>query len=181
MTMLSARSLTASASAERSARAAETAISKAWIPVTGLEMAKFLDLAVNGIALGAVSGGTNTTQALLSTGGSNALQLSGANSSTLCRLSGVDQPQSDTDATNRLYLQSYVLGQIHGLKMKLSVQLCSTIPARISAANYSWAAVKPSITPTNLVSLLNADTPSTLTTWTGSGIGSPWPVATDWV
>ena len=100
-------------------------------------MAKFLDLSVNGIALGAVSGGTNTTQALLSTTGSNALQLSGANTSTLCRLSGVDQPAADTDAANKLYVQSYVLGQIRGLQLKQSAQLASKTPrsgcARLAA------------------------------------------------
>ena len=87
-------------------------ISSALIPVAGVEMAKFLDLSVNGIALGAVSGGTNQTQALLSTATSNVLQLSGANTSTLCRFTGLDQPANDTDAANRLYVQSYVLGQI---------------------------------------------------------------------
>ena len=96
-------------------------------------MAKFLDLSVNGIALGAVSGGTNTTQALLSTTASNVLQLSGTNTSTLCRLSGVDQPQADTDATNRLYLQTYVLGQIHGLQMKPAVKLCSTTAVSLTS------------------------------------------------
>ena len=142
-------------------------------------MAKFLDLSVNGVALGAVSGGTNATQALLSTTASNVLQLSGANTSTLRRLSGVDQPQSDTNATNRLYLESYVLGQIHGLQMKLSVQLCSTIPARISAANYSWSAVKPVLTVSTQNTLLNADSPATSTTWTGA-FGPSWAVAPDW-
>ena len=96
-------------------------------------MAKFLDLSVNGIALGAVSGGTNTTQALLSTTGSNVLQLSGANTSTLCRLSGVDQPAADTDAANKLYVQSYVLGQIRGLQLKQSVQLASKTPVALVA------------------------------------------------
>ena len=118
-------------------------------------MAKFLDLSVNGIALGAVSGGTNTTQALLSSTGSNVLQLSGSNTSTLCRLSGVDQPQSDTDATNRLYLQTYVLGQVHGLQMKPSVKLCSKAPINLTggslvhdAKELRWAA------PPNTTSLL---------------------------
>ena len=97
-------------------------------------MAKFLDLSVNGIALGAVSGGTNQTQALLSTAGSNVLQLSGTNTSTLCRLSGVDQPTTDSDAANRLYVQSYVQGQIRGLQMKPSVQLASKTPVALTNA-----------------------------------------------
>ena len=105
-------------------------------------MAKFLDLSVNGIALGAVSGGTNTTQALLSTTGSNVLQLSGANTSTLCRLSGVDQPAADTDAANKLYVQSYVLGQIRGLQLKQSVQLASKTPVAL-VAHFPTAKQKP--------------------------------------
>ena len=98
-------------------------------------MAKFLDLSVNGIALGAVSGGTNQTQALLSTATSNVLQLSGANTSTLCRLTGLDQPTSDTDAANKLYVQSYVLGQIRGLQMKQAVKLCSTVPINFTGGS----------------------------------------------
>ena len=98
----------------------------------GIEMAKFLDLSVNGIALGAVSGGTNQTQAQLTTTTPNVLQLSGSTTSTLCRISGVDQPQADTDAAN--YLQTYVLGQIRGLQMKPSVSLASTVPVSLSAS-----------------------------------------------
>ena len=97
-------------------------------------MAKFLDLSVNGIALGAVSGGTNQTQALLSSTSSNVLQLSGANTSTLCRITGVDQPTTDSDAANRLYVQSYVQGQIRGLQMKPSVQLASKTPIALTNA-----------------------------------------------
>ena len=118
-------------------------------------MAKFLDLSVNGIALGAVSGGTNTTQALLSTTASNALQLSGANTSTLCRLTGVDQPTNDTDAANRLYVQSYVLGQIRGLQMKQSVKLCSTTPVSLtsSTTTYNWVGpyAQAAVDPGNIV------------------------------
>ena len=98
-------------------------------------MARFLDLSVNGIALGAVSGGTNQTQALLSTATSNVLQLSGTDTSTLCRITGVDQPTTDSDAANRLYVQSYVQGQIRGLQMKPSVKLCSTDPVDLTSAD----------------------------------------------
>ena len=118
-------------------------------------MAKFLDLSVNGIALGTVVTGTNQTQALLSTPASNVLQVSGTNSSTLCRVTGVDQPTADSDAANRLYVQSYVLGQIRGLQMKQSVQLCST-----SNINFSGGALIHDATqlrwanPPNTTSLL---------------------------
>ena len=95
-------------------------------------MAKFLDLSVNGIALGVVSGGSNQTQAQLTTNTPNVLQLSGSTTSALCRISGVDEPQADTDATNRLYLQTYVLGQVRGLQMKSSVALASTVPVSLS-------------------------------------------------
>ena len=115
-------------------------------------MAKFLDLSVNGIAL---SSGTNQTQAFLSTPSSNVLQVSGTNTSTLCRLTGVDQPTTDSDATNRLYVQSYVLGQIRGLQMKQSVKLCSTTPVSLtsSTTSYNWAGpyTQPAVLPGNIV------------------------------
>ena len=118
-------------------------------------MAKFLDLSVNGIALGSVSSGTNQTQAFLSTPSSNVLQVSGTNTSTLCRLTGVDQPTTDSDATNRLYVQSYVLGQIRGLQMKPSVKLCSTTAVSLSSAvtSYSYAGpyTQAAVLPGNIV------------------------------
>ena len=54
-------------------------------------MAKFLDLSTSGIALGTVVAGSNHTQALLSSPGSSVLQLSGTDSSTLCRVTGAIQ------------------------------------------------------------------------------------------
>ena len=97
-------------------------------------MAKFLDLSTAGIALGSVVTGANQRQALLSTPGTNVLQVSGTNTDTLCRVTGVDQPTMDSDAANRLYVQSYVQGQIRGLQMKASVKLASTTPIDLTAA-----------------------------------------------
>ena len=106
-------------------------------------MAKFLDLSTNGIALGSVVTGSNQTQALVSTPASNVLQVSGTSAETLCRVTGVDQPTTDSDAANRLYVQSYVQGQIRGLQMKPAVKLASTVPIDLTTVDapsmFQWA------------------------------------------
>ena len=103
------------------------------------EMAKFLDLSVDGIALGSNSSGANQTEALLTTAGSDVLLLAGAVPESLCRVSGVAQPQGDTDAANQLYVKNYTKSYLQGFKLKPSVLYCATESISMdSVATLRW-------------------------------------------
>ena len=67
----------------------------------------------SGVALG--NGGA--TFARVSAPSANVLQLAGT-TGNVCRLTNLADPQGDTDAANRLYVQSYVTSQIHGLQLQ---------------------------------------------------------------
>jgi hypothetical protein len=98
-------------------------------------MTQYIDLASNGISLGQSVSGVQNPWAVITTPAANSLKLQGATSSTLCKLSGVDQPAADSDAANRLYVQQYVQSQIRGLQVKASAQLCSKVPISLAGTS----------------------------------------------
>ena len=112
-------------------------------------MTKYLTASSTGIALGSAS----AQEAYLTSGGGNVLQHSGASAGTLCRVSGVDQPQADSDVANRQYAQSYVLSQIRGLQLKQGVKLRSTSAVSLasSTTDYEHAGgTAPAVDPGNI-------------------------------
>ena len=98
-------------------------------------MTSYIDLASNGISLGQSVSGVQNPWAVITTPAANSLKLQGTTASTLCKLSGVDQPAADSDAANRLYVQQYVQSQIRGLQVKSSAQLCSKVPISLAGSS----------------------------------------------
>ena len=99
----------------------------------------YIDLSTSGITVGAGA----SRYAGLTSVSSGAISLSGADVSSACRVTGVEDPASSKDAVNLQYLQQYVLGQIRGLSIKPSASLCSTsaisFTASSSPMSYYWA------------------------------------------
>lgn len=102
-------------------------------------MSGYADLSTTGLALGQVVSGNRVKRTLIEAAGDSLLKISGTSSSTACRLQGLAAPQGDDEATNKAYVQNFVMSQIRGLQLKQSVALCSTSNISIIAGAASDA------------------------------------------
>ena len=94
----------------------------------------YVDLSAAGIALGQAQGSVQTRYSALSTPSAGVLQLAGASSGALCRLTGLADPTSPQDAATLASVDAAVLKATRGLQLKQSAQLCSTTAVSLLSA-----------------------------------------------
>ena len=73
----------------------------------------FSSIINNGITIGTLSGNIPSTYSSITSSSNNSLILSGVNTNTLCLLSGISNPRSGNDATNKTWVESYLYSKLN--------------------------------------------------------------------